>query len=192
MAPEFRRDSFCGKMSACNNLTQYGIPFSLTRSHTVDPTGAEFAEDLKDFMATCRVVTGLRHARFGALGARPAAFNTVRYSEKLLEASGISVEPIDLSEIVGRINRLQDDDAGVQAKLAAIQAYVATGNVPAPALLKMAKLGAVIDGWMRETDVVASAFQCWTALETYFGVVPSHAVVISTHASSSTSPTVGV
>src|ERR1035438_1718120 len=25
-----RRDSFCGKMSACNNLTQYGIPYSLT------------------------------------------------------------------------------------------------------------------------------------------------------------------
>ncbi len=25
-----RRDSFCGKMSACNNLAQYGIPYSLT------------------------------------------------------------------------------------------------------------------------------------------------------------------
>src|SRR5579864_9692066 len=25
-----RRDSFCGKMSACNNLRQYGIPYSLT------------------------------------------------------------------------------------------------------------------------------------------------------------------
>ncbi|HTX35550.1 MAG TPA: hypothetical protein VME43_11020, partial [Bryobacteraceae bacterium] len=29
-----RRDSFCGKMSACNNLTQYGIPYSLTSRHT--------------------------------------------------------------------------------------------------------------------------------------------------------------
>jgi L-fucose isomerase-like protein len=36
----------------------------------------------------------------------------------------------------------------------------------------MAKLGAVIDGWMRETDVTISAVQCWTTLETYFGVVP--------------------
>ncbi|GAG30176.1 unnamed protein product, partial [marine sediment metagenome] len=25
-----RRDSFCGKISVCNNLNQYGIPFSLT------------------------------------------------------------------------------------------------------------------------------------------------------------------
>ena len=92
----------------------------------------------------------MRKLRIGAIGARPAAFNTVRYSEKLLEATGIAVEPIDLSEIFGRIERLKDDDAGAQAKLAAIQAYVPTGGVPAPALLKMAKLGAVIDGWMQD------------------------------------------
>ena len=50
---------------------------------------------------------GLRTARIGAIGARPAAFKTVRYSEKILEAQGIAVEPIDLSEILGRVNRLQ-------------------------------------------------------------------------------------
>src|SRR6202041_2880433 len=32
-----RRDSFCGKMSACNNLQQYGIPYSLTSLHTEAP-----------------------------------------------------------------------------------------------------------------------------------------------------------
>ncbi len=49
------------------------------------------------------MVRGLRGLRIGAIGARPAAFNTVRYSEKILEANGISVETIDLSEILGRI-----------------------------------------------------------------------------------------
>ena len=29
-----RRDSFCGKMSACNNMMQYGIKYSLTTLHT--------------------------------------------------------------------------------------------------------------------------------------------------------------
>ena len=29
-----RRDSFCGKMSACNNMMQYGINYSLTTLHT--------------------------------------------------------------------------------------------------------------------------------------------------------------
>ena len=36
----------------------------------------------------------------------------------------------------------------------------------------MAKLGAVIDQWMEQTEVAISAVQCWTSLEEYFGVVP--------------------
>jgi len=85
-----RRDSFCGKMSTCSNLTQHGIPFSLTRSHTVSPSSTEFLEDLRWFVSVCQVVAGLRGARIGCLGARPAAFTTVRYSEKLLEQAGIT------------------------------------------------------------------------------------------------------
>jgi len=167
-----RRDSFCGKMSACNNLTQYGIKYSLTRRHTVAPDSAAFAADLQWFSGVCRVVNGLRKTRIGAIGARPAAFNTVRYSEKLLEGSGIDVETVDLTEILGRVDRMKDDDAAAKAKLDAIQAYVSTTGVPAEALLKMAKLAAVVEGWMRETDVTVSAVQCWTAIEDYFGVVP--------------------
>src|SRR2546425_10744505 len=101
-----RRDSFCGKMSACNNLKQYGIPYSLTSLHTETPDSDLFRQDLDWFARVCRVARGLRRLRIGAIGARPAAFNTVRYSEKILEGAGISVEPIDLSEILGRIARM--------------------------------------------------------------------------------------
>ena len=167
-----RRDAFCGKMSACNVLTQYGIKFSLTSQHTQRPDSKRFRSDLREFAATCRVVAGLRHARIGAIGARPAAFKTVRYSEKILEAAGVSVEPIDLSEILGRIGKLKDGDKAVQAKLEAMIAYVDTDSVPDAALLKMAKLGLVMDRWMKEVDVNISAVQCWTSLEEYFGVVP--------------------
>ena len=167
-----RRDSFCGKMSACNNLRQYGIPYSLTSLHTVSPDSAEFQKDLAWFAAVCRIANGLRNLRVGSIGARPAAFNTVRYSEKLLEAQGISVETIDLSEIFGRIARLPDAEASVQAKLIEIHKYVSTGGVPDSALIKMAKLGAVIDGWMKAADVTVSAVQCWTSMEEFFGVVP--------------------
>src|SRR5208337_5501016 len=121
-----RRDSFCGKMSACNNLKQYGIPYSLTTLHTETPDAPEFAKDLAWFAAVCRVVNGLRNLRIGALGARPTAFNTVRYSEKLLEASGISVETLDLSEVLGRISRMKDNDEAATRKLQSIQKYVAT------------------------------------------------------------------
>jgi L-fucose isomerase-like protein len=167
-----RRDAFCGKMSVCNVLTQYGIRYSLTSQHTMRPDSAEFRRDLRGFAATCRVVGGLRGARIGAIGARPAAFKTVRYSEKLLEASGISVEPIDLSEILGRIARLKDRDAAVKRKLDEVMAYVDTSGVPDDALLKMSKLALVMDRWMKEADVTLSAVQCWTSMEEFFGVVP--------------------
>jgi L-fucose isomerase-like protein len=167
-----RRDSFCGKMSACNNMMQYGIPYSLTTLHTETLTSPEFKADLEWFSAVCRIVKGLKNLKIGAIGARPAAFNTVRYSERLFETSGISVDTIDLSEIFGRIQKMKDTDEAAQAKLAAIKSYVTTKGIPDAALLKMAKLGAVIDGWMKQTNCTISAVQCWTSMEEFFGVVP--------------------
>jgi L-fucose isomerase-like protein len=167
-----RRDSFCGKMSICNNLKQYGIPYSLTTLHTEAPDSDEFKKDLQEFAAVCRIVRGLKNVRIGAIGARPTAFNTVRYSEKLLERSGITVETLDLSEVMGRIGRMQDNDDTAQQKLASIQKYVSTNNVPMAALLKMAKLGAVIDQWMKASHLDISAVQCWTSIEEFLGIVP--------------------
>ena len=172
MTISVRRDSFCGKMSACNNMMQYGIAYSLTTLHTEAVTSPEFKADLEWFSAVCRVVKGLKNLKIGALGARPTAFNTVRYSERILETSGISVETLDLSEVFGRIAKLKDNDDLTQAKLAAIKKYVSTHGIPEEALLKMAKLGAVIDGWMKQTHCTISAVQCWTSMEEFFGVVP--------------------
>ena len=172
MTVKFRRDSFCGKMSVCNNLRQYGIKYSLTTLHTVDPDAPLFREDLRKFAATCRVLRQLKNARIGALGARPTAFNTVRYSEKLLERSGISVETLDLSEALGWVAAMKDNDGPVQQKLAAIGGYTATGGVPQASLVKMAKLGVAIDRWVAEKSLSATSIQCWTSLEEFFGVVP--------------------
>jgi L-fucose isomerase-like protein len=167
-----RRDAFCGKMSACNNLRQYGIPYSLTTLHTVSPSSQNFRQDLQRFAGTCRVVNGLRGAKMGMLGARPAAFITVRYSEKLLEKAGISVEVLDLSEAFGRTERLKDSDAKVKKQLAAIKDYVPTQNIPEAALIKMAKFALVMREWIEENELVATAVQCWTSMEEFFGVVP--------------------
>jgi L-fucose isomerase-like protein len=167
-----RRDSFCGKISVCNNLRQAGIPYTLTNSHTVGVMSAEFKEDLEDFASVCRIVKGLTNARFGAIGARTGAFNTVRFSEKILELSGISVETIDLSEIFGRVGRLADNDKGAKSKLDAIKKYTTTKSIPADKLLKMAKFGCVVDQWIKEMSLNGTAIQCWTSMEEFFGIVP--------------------
>jgi len=167
-----RRDSFCGKISVCNNLRQAGIAYTLTKSHTVKAASAEFKKELDDFASVCRIVRGLKGARFGAIGARTGAFNTVRYSEKILELSGISIETIDLSEILGRVALLADNDRLVKRKLSAIKKYVSTESIPADKLLKMAKFGAVVDEWVRDMELDGTAIQCWTSLEEFFGIVP--------------------
>jgi len=167
-----RRDSFCGKMSACNNMHQYGIKYSLTSLHTVDPESDSFRHDLREFVATCRVVKGLKNARVGVIGARPAPFNTVRFSEKLLERTGISVETIDLSEILGQANAMTGSDPRVKAKLEEIRAYVATDRAPNESQVKLACLGVAIDEWVTNQNLAATAIQCWTAMQEHYGVVP--------------------
>jgi L-fucose isomerase-like protein len=167
-----RRDSFCGKMSVCNNLHQYGIKYSLTKLHTVDPESKSFLADLQRFVSLCQVVQGLRGARLGAIGARPTAFNTVRYSEKLFERTGISVDTLDLSELFGHALGLETGDARLKAKIEEVKAYVPTKGIPDNALEKMARLGVVIDGWMADNNLQASAIQCWTAMQEFYGVVP--------------------
>jgi L-fucose isomerase-like protein len=165
-----RGDAFCGKISLTNNLYQYGIPFSVTEWHTVHPSDPRFAADLAKFLGVCRVTRGLKRARLGAVGARPAIFNTVRYSEKLLQASGITVTTVDLSEIFGAAGRLTDADPKVKARLDGIRGYINVGGIPAEPLVKMAKLGVALDDWIAANELDATAIQCWTSLQKNYGV----------------------
>ena len=72
----------------------------------------------------------------------------------------------------GWVGKLKDGDAAVEAKLKEIQNYVASKSIPPVALLKMAKFGVAVDKWMKDTRLNATAIQCWTAMEEFFGVVP--------------------
>ncbi len=166
---ERRRDAFCGKISVCNNLSQAGIKFSLTTKHVCRLDSAEFRRDLHIFLGVCRVVNGLRGVRLGAVGARPGAFNTVRYSEKLLERAGISVTTVDLSEIIGAAEKLGVGDPAVVAKLAEIKGYAPAPGVPEAKLQQMARMGVALGRWVEANGLDATAIQCWTSVQENFG-----------------------
>lgn len=165
-----RRDAFCGKLSVANNFFQYGVPFTETTQHTMDIDSAAFAADLDRFARTCRVVRGLRTARIGAIGARTAPFQTMRFSEKLLQASGMTVITADLSEMISAAGKIKDDDAELVAKLAKIQSY---GKIPAyiksSQVLTQAKWSLAVNRWIDENDCDASAIQCWRSLQDNWG-----------------------
>ena len=118
-----RRDAFCGKISVCNNLYQYGIPFTDTTLHTYSVYSPLLAQDINRFAAVCRVVKGLTHARIGQIGTRPLGFNTCRVSEKLLQASGITVVPADLSEILYAAQAIEDSDTDLLKQMEKVAGY---------------------------------------------------------------------
>lgn len=164
-----RRDAFCGKLSVCNNLYQRNIKYTTTAQHTCAIDSPSFAGDLLKFAAVCRVVKGISSARLGAIGTRPDPFHTVRFSEKLLQASGITVSVVDLSDIIARTEKLGKTPE-VENKIAEIQAY---GHIPDTIeelkVEKQAKLCLVLEQWVRENECDASAIQCWNSIQFNYG-----------------------
>jgi L-fucose isomerase-like protein len=165
-----RRDSFCGKLSLTANLYQYGIKFTNTHTHTLTLDSDDFDREIDFFDRVCRVVNGLRGARIGAVGARPAPFQTVRYSEKLLQRAGISVSVIDMSDMLARAKALSDDDPAVLERVKLIGEY---GNLNDDAtsdkVLLNAKLYVALSSWLKENRCDAFALQCWDSLQYNYG-----------------------
>ena len=165
-----RRDAFCGKISVCNNLYQYGIPFTDTTYHTCNISSDSFKKDIVKFVSVCRVVKGIKNLRVGVLGTRPAAFQTMRYSEKILQQTGITVIPVDLSEILGMVNALKDDDPAVSAKVNSIKQYgKIEKNVLPVNIVKQAKFSVIVEKFAEDNNLQAAAIQCWNSLEANYG-----------------------
>lgn len=165
-----RRDAFCGLLSIGEALRQVGAKYSVPHTPIMHPGEPAFAASLAEFAAVCRIVRGLRHARYGQVGARPDAFWTCRFDEKSLQRLGITTVTLDLSEVMGRANRLSDNDLDVRETLQSIRSYADTAAVPEQSLLKMAKLEQVLQNFVRDRKLDALAIQCWTSIQEHFGV----------------------
>lgn len=167
-----RRDAFCGKISVCNNLYQYGIPYSLTSLHTYSIYSEDLVKDINKFAAICRVVDTLRHCRIGQIGTRPLGFNTCRASEKLLQRSGITVVPADMSELIFDAQKVAEDDPRLIKKLADIHEYAKVPESYEEKLRVQAKFGVAVEEWVKVNQVDALALQCWDSLEKNYGAAP--------------------
>jgi len=165
-----RRDAFCGKISVSNNFWQYGVPYTETTSHTVDTDGLEFRSDVERFARICRTVRGLRNARIGAIGARTGPFQTMRYSEKLLQASGVTVVTADLSEMISAAEKISDNDEDILNVFKKIKAYGRIdSHITSSQILKQAKWTSAVNRWIDKNGCDISAIQCWRSLQDNFG-----------------------
>ncbi len=164
-----RRDAFCGKISVCNNLYQYGIPFTDTTLHTYSIYSPLLAEDINRFAGICRVVNGLRHCRVGKIGTRPLGFNTCRASEKLLQRSGITVVPADLSEVIFAAEAIKEDDPELKAYIEKTTSYAEVPEAYKDKVAKQCRFGLAVERWVEANQVDAVAIQCWDSLEQNYG-----------------------
>ena len=169
---DHRRDAFCGKISVCNNLYQYGIPFTDTTLHTYSIYSDLLRKDLVKFAGVCRVVNGLRHCRIGQIGTRPLGFNTCRASEKLLQKYGITVVPADLSEVIFAAQKMPLDDPRVLARAEEVRNYASIPDTHKDKLANQVRFGLAVEDWIETNEVDAVAIQCWDSLEKNYKCAP--------------------
>ena len=171
MGPATRRDSFCGKISIMDVFCQYGVPFTATTPHTVAPSSHRFAENMRFFDSVCRVVGGVRGMTVGAIGARTTPFKTVRIDETALQAHGITVETLDMSDVFAKLRSVVVDDI-YRTKAEGLKMNSCWDNVPEDKFDNIVKLSVVLDSIAEEYQMDALALRCWAELQTELGISP--------------------
>jgi L-fucose isomerase-like protein len=164
-----RRDSFCGLLSIGEALRQLQLSYSVPEVPICFPTDASFRDTADRFLAVCRVVGGIRKARYGQIGARPDAFWTCRYSEKILQALGVTVVTLDLSEAIAAVNKMKTD-AAVKRVMADMKATIDCSAVRDDILTKIAKFELVAKAFVADRKLDALAIQCWTSIQANLGI----------------------
>ncbi len=164
-----RRDAFCGKLSVCNNFYQYGIKFTDTETHTYSLESDAFIRDLYKFAGVCRVVKGMKGLRVGAIGTRPIGFQTMRFSEKILQQADITVVPVDMSEIIGAAEKIDENASEVARKVEDIQNYGSCNILHQGQVAKQARFGLAVENWIADNNIDISALQCWESIEKNYG-----------------------
>lgn len=164
-----RRDSFCGLLSIGEALRQLGLAYSVPEVPICFPTDESFRGTAERFIAVCRVVNGIRRARYGQVGARPDAFWTCRYSEKALQQLGPTVVSVDHSETFAAV-RAMPTNAAVKRVVADIQKSVDCSAVDDEVLAKIAKFELVLKKFVADNKIDAMAVQCWTSIQENLGI----------------------
>jgi len=172
MAPEVRRDAFCGKFSILDVFTQYGVAFTAPPPHTAHPSSPVFAQQVDFFDRVCRVVRGMRRMTVGAIGARTTAFKTVRFDELALQRAGITTETLDLSSVLHRVTKLDRNARAVKRKAEALRDYSSWDEVPRASFDNLVALSVVLDEVVEEYHMDALAVRCWIELQEQLGISP--------------------
>ncbi len=157
-------DSYCGNLSMASALYRRKIPFHF--AGIFFPDEPEFAAAVDSFIRAVAVVKGLKGARVGQVGVRPATFETVGYDEHALALKfGQNVIYANLDDIVDVARRYADDDLQVAETMESVREEFRQITVGQSYLLNAAKLELALVEFWRRAKLSAMAVQCWPAIQ---------------------------
>jgi len=167
-----RRDAFCGTLSIAAALRHRGVKYTFPRTPVCFPEGDEFVADVKNFATACRVVNGLKGARYGMLGPRPREFETCAFNElSMLKRFGQTVVPLPLSEVFARTDAISDGDEKVKKAAVEIKG-LADLKIRQETLLKLAKFEVYLKDIAAQMELDGIGIQCWTSIQEVFHMSP--------------------
>jgi len=169
-----RSDSFCGTLSISSGLHRRHIPFVF--AGVVFPEENDFTDNVDRFVRVCAVARGFIGARIGLVGPRPERFETCIFSEDaLMDSFGQKVVPIELADIMS--DAAAQDASSVSRKIIRkMKAQADLSSVDAKTMEKIASLECALNRFAQEKRLSAMGVQCWTAMQSVYGLSPCHAM----------------
>jgi L-fucose isomerase-like protein len=169
-----RSDSFCGTLSISSGLHRRQIPFLF--AGIVFPEEKDFKNCVADFLRVCSITRGFIGAKIGLVGPRPERFETCIFSEdQLMKQFKQRVIPIDLADIMSRAEA-QKDSAAVKKLVNNIKAEANSSGIKADIMQNIAGLENALEQFATEKGLAAMGVQCWTAMQSVYGLSPCHAM----------------
>jgi len=169
---DHRRDAFCGKFSIMDVFTQFQLPFTAWTPHVISPASAEFAAQMVQFAAVCRIVKKMKNCRIGAIGARPTLFKTIRFDEVALQHYGITTEVFDNSDLLVKVDKIKDNSDALIERIKHFEQYTDFSAVPAEKIKDIAKVSVALDEFVAENELDAIGLRCWSDLQQTIRISP--------------------
>jgi L-fucose isomerase-like protein len=169
-----RSDSFCGTLSISSGLHRRQIPFMF--GGIIFPEEEKFQEAVMDFLRVCAIARGFIGARIGLVGPRPERFETCIFSEDLLMRKFRQrVVPVDLADIMARAGAAGNAPE-VKAILKQMKAQADLSSAGAATVKNIAGLEYALTQFAAEKKLSAMGIQCWTAMQSVYGISPCYAM----------------
>jgi L-fucose isomerase-like protein len=164
-----RSDSFCGTLSLTSGLYRRKIPFSFLG--IIFPEEEAFLNGVSNFARACAIVKGFKEAKIGMIGPRPEGFETCAFNEvAMINSFKQRLIPISLADIFQKAEAVDDEEA--QKIIQEIKSKADTSRINENSLMKIAKLEYALEQFAKEKGISAMGIQCWTAMQTVYGVSP--------------------